>query len=104
MTSATIERRPPSVSSWRQRDPARAGLIALVVLACAGIAVLLATIFWLSFIEGAPGDPDIGYTLDNYVAIFSDPFTYRVIWNTFAFLVVTLIVAFSLALPMAWLM
>jgi iron(III) transport system permease protein len=104
VTTATIEHRPPAASSWRQRDATRTGLIVVVVLACAAIAVLLATIFWLSFIEGAPGDPDIGYTLANYFAIFGDPFTYRVIWNTIAFLVVTLIVAFSLALPMAWLM
>jgi len=103
VATASIEQHRSRGPTWRQRDPARTGLIAAVVVACAAIAVLLATIFWLSFVEGAPGDADLGYTLSNYTAIFSDPFTYRVIWNTIAFLVVTLIVAFSLALPMAWL-
>jgi iron(III) transport system permease protein len=74
------------------------------VLTCAGIALLLATVLWLSFVEGAPADPDLAYTLRNYAAIFGDPFTYAVLWNTVAFLVITLVVAFSLALPMAWLM
>ena len=87
----------------RQRDLTRAVLIALVLLACAAIAMLLVTILWLSFIEGAPGDAKLGYTLANYAAIFGDPFTYRVIRNTFAFLAVTLIVSFPLGLPIAWL-
>ena len=65
--------------------------------------MLLITILWLSFVEGAPGDPELGYTFENYAAIFGDPFTYRVIRNTFAFLIVTLIVSFSLGLPIAWL-
>ena len=70
---------------------------------CAAIAVLLATIVWLSFVEGAPGDPQLAYTIQSYAAIFGDPFTYRVLWNTIVFAAVTLVVAFSLALPMAWL-
>ncbi|MGE0035754.1 MAG: ABC transporter permease [Xanthobacteraceae bacterium] len=105
MTAAVTENRPSSLPSHvRQRDITRAVLIALVLLACAAIAMLLITIFWLSFIEGAPGDAGLGYTLANYAAIFGDPFTYRVIRNTFAFLAVTLIVSFSLGLPIAWLM
>jgi len=92
------------MSARRRPDPARAILIAVALVACAGVAVLLAVVLWLSFTSGAPGDPALGYTLGNYVETFRDGFTYRVLWNTVQFLAVTLMVAFALALPMAWLM
>ena len=78
-------------------------MIALVVLASAMVLVLLLTVLWLSFTEGTPGDPKLGYSLRHYAEVFFDPFTYEVLWNTFQFQVVTLIVAFALALPIAWL-
>lgn len=78
-------------------------MIVIAVGASLCVAVLLATILWLSFTEGTPGDPQLGFTLGHYAEIFLDPFTYRVLWNTFLFLLVTLAVAFALALPMAWL-
>jgi len=64
---------------------------------------LCATVLWLSFIDGTPGDPRLGYTFAHYAEIFLDPFTYRVLANTILFLLVTLLVAFALALPIAWL-
>src|SRR4029077_6584788 len=67
------------------------------------IVVLLATILWLSFTDGTPGDPQLGYTFAHYVEVFTDRFTYRVLRNTLVFLVVALAVAFALALPIAWL-
>lgn len=102
-TTVSIEYRKPAAPFWRRRDTVRYALLGLVMLACSGIAVLLITILWLSFIAGAPGDPRLSYTLANYAAIFGDPFTYRVLWNTIVFLLITLFVAFSLALPIAWL-
>ncbi len=90
-------------SAWRAPDIAKTVIVAIVVLATFCVMALLATIFWLSFVSGTPGDPDLSYTLDNYAYVLLDPFTYRVLGNTFLFLIVTLVVAFSLALPMAWL-
>jgi len=87
----------------RRIDPTRAAAIGIATFACLAVAVLLATILWLSFTDGTPGDPQLGYTLAHYREIFFDAFTYRVLGNTLLFLVVTLIVAFGLALPMAWL-
>jgi iron(III) transport system permease protein len=78
-------------------------MIALAVLASAIVLVLLLTVLWLSFTEGMPGDPLLGYSLRHYSEVFLDRFTYEVLWNTFLFLLVTLIVAFALALPIAWL-
>jgi len=74
------------------------------LLASFAVFVLLATVLWLSFTSGTPGDPTLGYTLEHYRDTFLDGFTYRVLGNTVAFLIVTLAVAFALALPLAWLM
>jgi iron(III) transport system permease protein len=84
-------------------DFARFGMIGLAALACFAILVLLATVLWLSFTEGTPGDPQLGYSLRHYAETFLDAFTYEVLWNTLLFLLVTLAVSFALALPMAWL-
>ena len=78
-------------------------MVAVAVVASVSVFALLATIFWLSFTSGTPGDPDLGYTVRHYIETFRDGFTYRVLWNTVLFLIVTLVVAFALALPMAWL-
>ena len=78
-------------------------MIGLAVLASAVVLVLLLTVLWLSFTEGMPGDPRLGYSLRHYSEVFLDRFTYEVLWNTFRFLLVTLLVAFVLALPIAWL-
>ena len=90
--------------AWRRFDKTRAAIYGVVVLATATVGVLLVTIVWLSFTSGIPGDPQLGYTLGNYADVLLDPFTYRVLLNTFLFVIVTLVVAFSLALPIAWLM
>lgn len=94
-----IERRPRLYF-----DPTSATLIGLTIVATGAVLVLLAIVLWLSFTEGTPGDPVLQYTLDHYRAMFLDGFTYRVLWNTVAFSGVTLVIAFCLALPMAWLM
>src|SRR5215831_9802483 len=88
--------------SWRL-DPARAAMLALAALACLCVVVLVVAILWLSVTDGTPGDPQLGYTLAHYVDVFTDAFTYRVLGNTVVFLAVTLVVAFALALPLAWL-
>jgi iron(III) transport system permease protein len=78
-------------------------MLAVATLASLCVAILLLAILWLSFTDGTPGDPALGYTLGHYAEIFSDRFTYRVLGNTVLFLLVTLAVAFALALPIAWL-
>ncbi|MFL5001932.1 MAG: ABC transporter permease, partial [Xanthobacteraceae bacterium] len=92
-----------ATSAFRRIDLARAVMVVIAVVASASVLVLLATILWLSVTSGVPGDPDLGFTFRHYVDTFLDGFTYRVLWNTFLFWLVTLVVAFALALPMAWL-
>ena len=104
MTSALAESEVVGSAAARPAvDFARVIMVTLAFLACLAILILLATVLWLSFTDGTPGDPHLGYTLQHYVDTFLDSFTYEVLWNTLQFLVVTLTVAFALALPMAWL-
>ena len=60
LSTAASERAPKE-----KRDGARLALFATAILACGAVAVLLATIVWLSFLRGAPGDGNVAYTLDN---------------------------------------
>ncbi len=87
----------------RRGDSWPAALIAVATCAAASVAALLAVVVWLSFADGLPGDPALGYTLKHYREILLDGFIYRVLWNTFVFSGVTLLVSLALGLPLAWL-
>jgi iron(III) transport system permease protein len=101
--TAIATHRPAERRRRGHLDFAPAGMVALTLIAIGAILVLLAIVLWLSFTEGTPGDPVLVYTLDHYRAMLLDGFTYRVLWNTVLFSGVTLVTAFALALPLAWL-
>ena len=63
----------------------------------------LVVVFWLSFFEGSLLDPVIRYSFNNYVKVFTEPFTYKVLWNTAGFSLIALAVSFLFGLPAAWL-
>ncbi len=48
-------------------------MLAIAILASLCVVVLLVTILWLSFTDGTPGDPDLGYTLGHYADDFLRP-------------------------------
>jgi iron(III) transport system permease protein len=73
-----------------------AGISALVILG------LLATVVWMSFRTGIPGQP-FSYTLGNYTALLTDPYNYRVMVTTLAFCAVTIAVSVPLGFLFAWL-
>ena len=91
-----------AVSTSARRDILPPIMVGAAVLASLTVFSLLVVIFWLSFVDGSPGDDDLTYTLSFYSEIFLDPFTYRVLLNTVLFSTITLAVALTLALPMAW--
>lgn len=92
-------------SCWRLRDRdwMPAGMLAFVVTATLVILALLATILWLSFTDSAPGSAQLSYTAGNFKEVFSDARTYGVLLNTVGFSAVSLAVALSFGLPIAWL-
>jgi iron(III) transport system permease protein len=80
-----------------------AGMIGIAALASLVVVVLLAIVLWLSVLDGMPGDPTATYTLRYYAEIFTDPFTYSVLYNTFVFSAITLVVSMAFGVPLAWL-
>ncbi len=87
----------------RQWNGWAATMVGIALVTSLLILVLLAIVLWLSVLDGAPIDPGVGYTLDNYVEVFSDAFTYTVIYNTAVFSLITLLVAMAFGVPLAWL-
>src|SRR5712671_3354256 len=79
-----------------------AAMLATVIVASVVILCLLAVVLWLSWTSGTPGDPDLTYTTQNFVEVFSDQRTYTVLIDTFGFALVSLVVALVFGIPAAW--
>ncbi|MCC6888049.1 MAG: iron ABC transporter permease [Hyphomicrobiales bacterium] len=75
----------------------------LLVVGGASVLILshLAAVLWLSFSDGTPGT-GLTYTSANYIEVFSDRRTYTVLIDSFAFALVSLAVALSIGIPIAW--
>ncbi|HXR86471.1 MAG TPA: hypothetical protein VN728_05860, partial [Stellaceae bacterium] len=97
LAARPARRKAERPSGWAIGMAAVAGLASLVVL------ILIALVLWMSLIDGEPGDPDLAYTIGNYVDTFGDRFVWRVLANTFAFSGLTLVVAMAIGAPIAWL-
>jgi iron(III) transport system permease protein len=67
------------------------------------ITGLLFTVFWLSFLHGLPGTPEVTYTLGNYVKLYSDPFVLTALSNTLRFSAMTVAVSLFFGIAIAWL-
>jgi iron(III) transport system permease protein len=92
--------------SSRLRDLGEAmPAIMLVVVAGASVVVVcpLAVVLWLSWTNGSPGDPDLTYTAQNFVEVFSDARTFAVLLDTIDFSLIALAVALAFGIPAAWL-
>jgi iron(III) transport system permease protein len=88
---------------WGSADPWPALMVAIAVFFSILILAPLLVIIWLSFFEGSLLDAAAGYSLKNYTTLFTDAFTYRILWNTAEFSLISLAVAFLFGLPTAWL-
>jgi iron(III) transport system permease protein len=78
----------------------------MVVVTTAASAIIIVPpviVLLLSFREGRPIDPGQVYSFAHYVAVFGDPFIYRVLLNTFGVALTTLVVALAFGVPAAWL-
>ena len=78
-------------------------MLGVVLAASAVIIVPPAIVLLLSLREGRPIDPGAAYSLVHYLAVFGDPFVYRVLANTLGVALVTLVVALAFGVPAAWL-
>ncbi len=66
------------------------------------VLVLLAVTFWTSLVTGTPR-LGAALTLQNYAAVYGDPFTYGALLNTVWFAGLTACVAMAFGVPIAWL-
>jgi iron(III) transport system permease protein len=80
-----------------------AGMLLVVILASVVILAPLGVVLWLSWTSGTPGNPDLIYTTNNFIEVFSDGRTYSVLVDTFAFAFVSLAIALAFGIPAAWL-
>ena len=94
--SGQILRRRSSSIYWSQ-----AAILSVAAVASVAIIGLLATIVWMSFRTGVPGQPS-PYTLSNYTVLLADPYNYRVMVTTLIFSAVTIAVAIPLGFLFAW--
>jgi iron(III) transport system permease protein len=78
-------------------------MLGVVVTASAVVLCHLAVVLWLAWTAGSPGDPDLGYTAQNFVEVFTDPRTYAVLLDTLGFALTSLVVALAFGVPAAWL-
>ena len=89
---------------WKtHRDPWPGAMLTIVLSGCALVAILVAAVVWMGFYEGLPGDDDREFTFDLYRRVFVDPATYRVLWTTVQFSVISIVVACGFGIPAAWL-
>ncbi len=85
---------------WRF-DFSKVLLLTVSGVAAFAILGLLATILWMSFRTGVPGQPS-SYSLRNYTLLLSDPYSYRVMVTTLIFSAVTIAVSVPLGFLFAW--
>ena len=84
-------------------DPWGWAMVAVTIAASAVIIVPPMIVLLLSFREGRPIDPGQAYSFAYYIAVFGDPFIYRVLLNTLGVALTTLVVALVFGVPAAWL-
>lgn len=66
------------------------------------VIFLTLVMLWVSFVKGVP-KAGAEYTLDHYLAIYADPFTYTALINTAWFAVVSTVISMVFGVPIAWL-
>jgi iron(III) transport system permease protein len=88
---------------WPQLDPWGWAMVVVTIAASVIIIVPPAVVLLLSFREGRPIDPGQAYSFVHYIAVFGDPFIYRVLLNTLGVALVTLVIALAFGVPAAWL-
>ena len=62
----------------------------------------IVVIVWIGLKENSGGLIASGYTLKHYRELFSEAFVYKALLNTVGFAAISLLVAFAIAVPLAW--
>jgi iron(III) transport system permease protein len=100
VSSLKAERLP---RSSRRFDLWPGAMLAVVIAVSILIVLQLLIVLGLSFFEGELGGETGHFGIENYLSVFGDAFTFRVIVNTIWFSLTTLIVSMAFGIPAAWL-
>jgi iron(III) transport system permease protein len=84
------------------RDLTQWVALAVVVAVSFVVLSLLAVVLWLGWTSGSPGQPELTYTAENFVEVFTDQRTLTVVIDTLMFSIASLIVALAFGIPAAW--
>ena len=87
----------------RRIDPWPGAILAVVIAVSILIVLQLVIVLGLSFFEGELGGESGHFGIGNFLSVFGDSFTFRVIVNTIWFSFATLIVSMAFGIPAAWL-
>jgi iron(III) transport system permease protein len=85
------------------RLPIVSPLLLVAVAPIAVIVLFVGVLVWVSVQRGTIGTAGATYTLENYTALFGDPFVLRVVLNTAVFAAMATLVSLAIGLPIAWL-
>jgi iron(III) transport system permease protein len=77
-------------------------LLPFALIPMIGLIATVGVFVWISFQNGLLGTPEAAYSLENYRAVFGDPFVLKVMRDTGIFAAVTTFVALAIGLPIAW--
>ena len=114
MNTSTIREKTLSPASLPDRGksfavrrllPQRLAISPLLPVALLPMVILLAIVavfLWISVQTGIVGTADAKYSLENYTALFGDPFILQVLENTLVFAVAVTAVSLVVGLPVAW--
>jgi iron(III) transport system permease protein len=83
-------------------DWSKIAIFAVASAAACAILGLLLIVIWMSLREGVPGQLS-AYSLKNYYALLTDPYHYKVMWNTLGIALTAVLVSASLGFMFAWL-
>lgn len=77
-------------------------LLAVALLPMVLVFAIVVVCVWISIQNGLVGTEEAKYSLQNYLALFGDPFILRVLENTLIFALATTFVSLVIGLPIAW--
>lgn len=83
-------------------DFSKGFIFSVAALSALAILGLLLIVIWMSLREGVPGQAS-AYSLKNYYTLLTDPYHFKVMWNTMGIAFTAVLVSASLGFTFAWL-
>lgn len=93
---------PTQIIAPSRLDFSKGFILAIAALSALAILGLLLIVIWMSLREGVPGQAS-AYSFKNYATLLTDPYHYKVMWNTMGIAFTAVLVSASLGFIFAWL-